>query len=134
MRIYQVYIGLWFGLLCIAVVNGALRDLVYGPTLSELGAHQLSTLTGCCAFFLYTWLVGKRWPIADGATAMKVGLMWLLMTVAFETWMVMVLQGKDLQALLHSYDIASGQLWVLVLLTALLSPMAVVKIRQRRSR
>jgi hypothetical protein len=133
MTIYQVYIGLWFGLLCIAVANGALRELVYGPTLSELGAHQLSTLTACCAFFLYTWLVGKRWPIVDGTTAMKIGLMWLLMTVVFETWMVMVLQGKDLQALLHSYDIASGQLWVLVLLTALLSPLAVVKIRQWRS-
>jgi len=133
MRIYRVYAGLWFGLLCIAVANGALRDLVYGPAVSELAAHQLSTLTGCTVFFLYTWLVDKRWPIPDRATALWIGLTWLLMTVMFETWMILVLQGNGLPVLLQSYDIASGQLWLLVLLTAMLSPLMVVIIRQRKS-
>jgi len=132
-RIYLVYTALWFGLLCIAVANGALRDLVYGPAMSELGAHQLSTVIGCSAFLFYTWLVGKRWPIANSIVALKIGVMWLAMTLVFETWMILVLQGKPVSALLKSYDVCAGQLWVLVLLTALLSPLVVVQIRQHQS-
>ena len=133
MRVYLVYAGLWFGLLCIAIANGALRDLVYGPAMSELGAHQISTLTGCSAFLAYTWLVGKRWPIANKIVALKVGIMWLAMTLVFETWMIVVLQGKPFSAVLQSYDICAGQLWVLVLLTALLSPLVVVQIRKQQT-
>ena len=101
--------------------------------MSELGAHQVSTMTGCSAFLVYTWLVGKRWPIANRIVAMKIGVMWLAMTLAFETWMILVLQGKPSSVLLQSYDICAGQLWILVLLTALLSPLLVVQIRQRQS-
>ena len=132
-RIYPVYAGLWFGLLCIAIVNGALRDLVYGPAMSELGAHQISTVTGCSAFLIYAWLVGKRWPIANSIVALKIGAMWLAMTLVFETWMILVLQGRSFGAVLQSYDVCAGQLWVLVLLTALLSPLVVVQIRQHQS-
>lgn len=131
MKSYQVYAGLWFGLLVIAIANGALRELVYGPLISNLAAHQLSTFTGSSAFFLYTWLVAKRWPLSSGAVAWKIGFMWLLMTVLFETGMVLFMQGGDISVLLHSYNIFAGQLWVLVLVTALISPFLVFSLNRQ---
>ena len=44
------YVLAWLGLLVIAVANGALREATYAKVMSELAAHQLSTLTCAVAF------------------------------------------------------------------------------------
>jgi hypothetical protein len=132
MNLYARYALLWFGLLAIAIFNGALRELVYGPSMSALTAHQLSTLIGCSAFFIYSYLVGQRWPIQHAGEAINVGMMWFVMTIIFESWMVLVLQKKDVSVLFHSYNIFAGQLWILVLLTALVSPFIVFRIIRRK--
>jgi len=42
------------GLLAVDVANGALRVATYGKTMSELAAHQLSTLIGAAALGVAT--------------------------------------------------------------------------------
>ena len=40
------YILVWFVLVIVAIINGAIRNEVYKDALGDLRAHQLSTLTG----------------------------------------------------------------------------------------
>ena len=44
-------------MLVIAVANGALRQLIIAKLMSELRAHQLSTLIGSVFMGLFIWLV-----------------------------------------------------------------------------
>jgi hypothetical protein len=53
----------WFGLLVIAIINGAIRDFVYKPYLGDLIAHQVSTAIGIILFGIFIWYISKRWPV-----------------------------------------------------------------------
>jgi len=44
------YILAWFPMVLIAVINGAMREEWYGKHLTELQAHQVSTVTGVLLF------------------------------------------------------------------------------------
>jgi hypothetical protein len=50
-RIYVQAIGVWVVFVLLAIVNGAARELWYGPIVgNELLAHQISTVTGISLF------------------------------------------------------------------------------------
>jgi hypothetical protein len=51
------YVLAWIPMLVIAVANGALRQLIIAKLMSELRAHQLSTLIGSVFMGLFIWLV-----------------------------------------------------------------------------
>jgi hypothetical protein len=54
-----------------------------------------------------------------------VGLLWLVLTVAFEFGFFHYVVGKPWDVLLADYNILRGRLWVLVLATVLLGPILV---------
>ena len=78
------YVLAWFPMVAIAIANGALRESWFGQSLSELAAHQLSTLTAVILFGVYIWFVVRFWPPTSAAQAVAVGLLWLVMTITFE--------------------------------------------------
>lgn len=74
----------WIPMVFIAVANGALRQFAYGKYPSELLAHQVSSMTGMILFCLYTWFLNLHWPLESSRQAVAIGLIWLILTVAFE--------------------------------------------------
>jgi hypothetical protein len=50
------------GLLAVDGANGALHVATYGKTMSELAAHQLSTLIGAAALGVAIWFIVRTWP------------------------------------------------------------------------
>jgi hypothetical protein len=116
------YLIAWFAMLAIAVANGALREFTFAKVMSELHAHQLSTLIGSVLIGLFIRFVIRRWPPASERRALLIGLMWLVLTVAFEFFMGLVLAGKPLSAVLHDYNLLAGRVWVLFLLWIFLAP------------
>jgi hypothetical protein len=114
MRGLSKYLLAWFPMVPIAIANGAVREAWYGPHLTELRAHQVSTLGGLLLFGLYIWLVVRRWRPGTGAQAILVGVLWLAMTVAFEFLFGHFVAGHSWDRLLHDYDLLAGRLWVLI--------------------
>ena len=57
-----------------------------------------------------------------------IGILWFLLTNVFDL-ILFIKNGGGLIDLLQSYDISTGNTWILVVLTALLSPLIVMKIR-----
>ena len=112
----KTYTLLWLGLLVLAFVNAGIRELGYKKYVSELAAHQISTVTGCVLAFIFTYFVARIWPITSYSNSLKIGITWVLLTVLFETTMVLVFMKKDFAFLLSSYDISKGQLWPVFLL------------------
>ncbi len=74
----------WLPMVPIAVANGALRQGWYGRYLSELTAHQVSTLSAAVLLGVYVWLVLRRWPPAGPGSALAIGLAWCALTLGFE--------------------------------------------------
>ena len=123
------YFLLWFPMVLIAIFNALLRESLYGPYMSELRAHQVSSLTAMVFFALYVWLVSGRWQIESGGQALIIGLMWVLMTVSFEFLFGHYVMGHPWSRLLADYNLLAGRTWSLVLLWTLILPYLAFRLR-----
>ena len=123
------YILAWIPMLVIAVANGALRQLIFAKAMSELRAHQLSTLIGSMVMGPFIWLIVNIWPPASGHQALLVGLIWLGLTVTFESFMGLVLQHRPLAQVLDQYNLFAGRVWVLLLAWITFAPWLFLRIQ-----
>lgn len=120
----------WLGLMLLAILNGTLRQALYADRLGELSAHQLSTAILLLAFTAYLWGLSTAWPIGSAGLAWRIGLLWLCLTLAFETGMVRLVGGHPWERLLHEYDLLAGRVWLLVPLWTLLGPYVAFRLRR----
>jgi hypothetical protein len=121
------YLLAWIPMVFIAIHNGTVREFVFAKKLPELRAHQLSYLTGILFFAVYTWLISLRWALQSAGQALIVGLLWLSLTVAFEFVFGHYAARHSWEKLLQDYNIFTGRLWVLVLLSLTFLPLIVLK-------
>ena len=122
------YVLAWIPMVFIAILNGAVREFVFSKMLSELRAHQLSCLTGILLFFGYTWLLSLKWPLESTGQAVTIGLVWLVLTIAFEFSFGHYVAHNSWEKLFQDYNIPAGRLWLLVLLGVTFLPLIVFKI------
>jgi hypothetical protein len=109
------YVLAWIPMVLIAILNGAIREGWYGKHLSELQAHQISTVTGVLLFGVYIWVLIRIWRPESAGQAITVGLMWLGMTVAFEFLFGHYVAKRPWRNLLHDYNLFAGHVWLVVL-------------------
>jgi hypothetical protein len=124
------YVLAWFPMVAIAIANGVLRESSYGKRLSELAAHQVSTLTAVILFGVYVWSVVRIWRPASAAQAIAVGLLWLAMTIAFEFLFGHYIAGHSWQRLLLDYNLLAGRIWLLVLVWIAVAPYLFFRIME----
>ncbi|MGE5927645.1 MAG: hypothetical protein ACM357_09835 [Gemmatimonadota bacterium] len=114
--------AVWIGILVAANLNGALREFVLRPLLGPRVAPVMSTLL-LCVLILGIARLSVRWMAPPGAgAAWRIGLVWLVLTLAFEFLAGRYLFGDTWERLLSEYDVTAGRLWVLVPITTLLAP------------
>jgi hypothetical protein len=120
---------IWFSILVLASLNGAVRDLILTPYLGDPIARAISTVALCALIVLVTWL-SIGW-IGPGTTpaALRVGSIWIVLTLAFEFLAGHYLFHKPWATLLQDYDVRHGRIRVLVLVTTLLAPVWLARTR-----
>ena len=121
-KIILIYLVCWFGLVALAILNGTLRVKVYGQFLTELSAHQVSTLLGILIFAIYIWIITGVWKLPSATVALSVGALWLIMTILFEFGFGHYVMGHSWDKLLHDYNILAGRIWILVLIWTFIAP------------
>ncbi|MFN8177798.1 MAG: hypothetical protein U0167_07720 [bacterium] len=129
MSIALRYMLAWVPMVVIAVANGVLRVTTYGRRMTELGAHQLSTLIGAAVLSVYIWLVVRRWPPSSGGQALRLGAMWVALTVAFECLFGRFVVGRAWAQLFHDYDLLAGRVWALFLIWVGVAPWLFRRVR-----
>ncbi len=125
------YLLVWFLLAGVAIANGILRQTTYGKSMSDLAAHQVSTVTGILATGAIVWAVCRYWPIESTTQAWSIGLLWLVMTIAFEFGFGHYIAGHSWDHLLADYNILKGRVWSLFLLWITVLPLLVYKLSAR---
>ena len=114
--------AVWFGIMLLATLNGAARDMVLVPRLGDPVARAVSCVTLASVILLVAWL-SLRWidPMSIG-DAWTIGVMWLAMTLAFEFLAGHYLFRTPWPTLLADYNLLAGRLWILVLAATVTAP------------
>jgi hypothetical protein len=114
----------------IAVINGALRDLWYGKRIGELWAHQISTATAMLFLGVYIWIAIRIWPPTSTRHAAMIGVLWLVLTLAFEFLFGHYVAGHPWQRLLRDYNLLAGRVWVLVPIWVAVAPYLFLRVQR----
>jgi hypothetical protein len=112
-------------------VNGGVRELWLVPMVGDTAGHVLSTVALCIAILVVSRL-SIHWigPVSR-SDALRVGAVWLAVTLAFEFLAGHYLFGNPWEELLADYNLLAGRMWVLVLITTLLAPLLAARSRTR---
>jgi hypothetical protein len=111
----------WAVLAVVMFANGTLRALVLQPHLGEQLARQVATGSGVIIVFAAAFLLVRGLEAPSGPELLKVGALWLVLTLSFEFGMGLV-AGTSWDEMLADYDVRSGRLWPLIPLSALVAP------------
>ena len=114
--------AVWCGLLVLALINGAVRELWIRSKLGAWGSHFVSSITLSAAILAVAWATIDWVYVADVADAFVAGGFWLVLTLAFEFLAGHYFFRKSWGELLADYNLLRGRLWLLVLLTTALAP------------
>jgi hypothetical protein len=120
---------IWLLFIPLAVLNGALRDLLLTPALGETMGRAISSLTLSLLIFSLTLLFVKKLGVNTVPGLYIVGGFWLVLTMLFEFTFFIVIMGHPMDVLFEDYDLFRGRLWLLVLITTFFSPFLAFRIR-----
>lgn len=114
----------------IAILNGGFREYV----LVELGvlALPLSGIMLSIYIFGIAYFLVPKIKNCDKKDYIIFGAMWFVLTNLFDL-LAYIMDGGGFVDLLHSYNIFTGNTWLLVALSALFAPATVMKIRINKS-
>lgn len=134
-KIYIKSFFFWFVLLVLALINATIREAGYKPILEPcigLWAHQISSLTGILLFFIAIYFFLKRNNNYNKKDLIFMGIIWFVMTIAFETLMNVFMRNLNFKQVLQTYYFWQGETWVFVLLSLLILPFVVDKILNKK--
>ena|SRR5688572_29776696 len=113
----------WAAILVVAIANGALRVAWVIPRAGERLGHVISTFALCIAILLVSWLSMQWIGVSTRGDAVRIGTLWLVLTLAFEFLGGHFLFGMPWSQLVADYDVLRGRVWILVLVTTALAPL-----------
>jgi hypothetical protein len=123
-------VTVWLGILLLANLNGAAREAWLIPTMGQTPGRVVSTLVLSALVLLVTWLAIGWIAPANPRAAVRVGVLWLVLTLAFEFLVGHYVFRKPWVELTQDYDVHRGRIWPLVLLVVLFAPLWTARTRR----
>jgi hypothetical protein len=122
-HVFLFPLGVWVLMAVIAVVSGVFRETVVIPRTGEYAGHVLSTVLLVAAILVISALYFATTTTEyTQVELLLVGVLWTVLTVGFE-FLVGYAEGTPVSVTLGQYDVFAGQVWILVPLTLLVSPL-----------
>lgn len=116
-------IGMWLLFVVLAILNGTLRVYVIIPAAGDYVGHVISSIILSAVIFAGTYFFVKKKNLAATNFLLSIGILWLLMTIAFEFVFGHYVMNHPWEKLLADYNFFKGRVWILVLLATLFSPI-----------
>jgi hypothetical protein len=120
---------IWGALLVIASINGIAREAVLIPWVGEVAGRALSTLTLSAFIVILTWISIDWIAPLSSPEAWAVGVIWVVLTLAFEFLAGHYVFHNAWSRLLEDYNVIRGRIWILVLIITLMSPRVCAGLR-----
>ena len=122
-------IGIWLILVIIAIVNAVLREKLITPMIGARNALPVSGLLLSFWILLVAYVSIPFWGFSEGKIFILVGTIWFALTLSFEFLFGHFVTGKSWQEILQVFNMLKGDLFIVVLLAALIAPWLTAKIR-----
>jgi hypothetical protein len=113
----------WCALLVMAFANGMVRVAWIIPRTGDFAGHGISSLTLSAAIVALTWATIEWLAPSSMTDALRIGALWLLLTLAFEFGAGRYVFHRPWDALLQDYNLFQGRIWMVVLLATTLAPL-----------
>lgn len=128
MKKYILAILIWIMMIPIAILNGGLREYV----LVKLGvlARPLSGIILSICIFVVAYFLVPRIKNCTKKDYIIFGVIWFVLTNLFDL-VAYIKDGGGFIDLVQSYNILTGNTWLLVVLAALFAPMTVMRIKNK---
>lgn len=117
----------WLLIAVLAVINGVFRESILNPSLGEHLALPMSGITLSIMIVIVTYAVFDWLKARTQKQCIGIGIQWALMTLLFEFLFGHYVAQKPWSEILHVFNVLSGDLFLLVILTLLLSPCFIAK-------
>ena len=129
MKKYLEAFLIWVMIIPIAILNGGFREYV----LVKLGAvaRPLSGIILSICIFTVAYFLVPKIKNCKKTDYYIFGIMWFVLTNLFDL-VAYINDGGGFADLLQSYNILSGNTWLLVVLAALSAPALVMKMKQKK--
>jgi len=113
---------LWLGMISAEIVHGIARRLWLVPVTGEFRASQIGAVIGSLIILLVAWL-GARWlNAATKGQQRAVGVLWLILTLAFEFGFGHWVADMPWSRLLADYNLFEGGILSLGMFVLYLAP------------
>lgn len=122
-------VALWGVFLVLAFLNAMLREKLISPLLGQTSALPLSGVALSLFIFLTTLAFIPTFGVKSSNPCWALGGFWVLLTLAFEYLFGHYGMGKSWSEILPIFNVAQGNLMVLVLFTAFISPYLAWRLR-----
>jgi len=124
--------AIWLCILLCAILNGAFREAVLLPNMSQRYAFVVSgTLLAACIVAVSLLLIGWLGYL-NTAQYLRIGALWLVLTLVFEFSFGRLVQQQTWPELLEAYTFKQGNIWPLVLVVTFFAPLVAARVRNLR--
>ena len=120
---------IWLALIPLAILNGGLREMLINPLIGEKYGQPVSGISLCLLIFIVCWFFIPKIGKGTAKTYLIIGLLWIALTVLFETCLEFM-TGNTFTGVIKTYDITTGNLWLLVVLFVGIAPWLTAKTRK----
>jgi hypothetical protein len=122
-------LAVWLLLIVAEILHGIGRGIFLVPHVGDFRSRQIGVFTGSLIILVIA-LATVRWIGAPRPTQLLgVGLLWLLLTLAFEILFGHFIMGASWERLASDYDVLQGGFLPIGMVVLLLSPLIAAKLR-----
>ncbi len=125
-------VGVWALLMGVEVLHGIARTALLAPRTGDFKARQLSVFSGSALIMASTYLAIRWIGTRNSGTLLRIGLLWLVLTLLFEFVLGRKVLHLSWQRLLSDYNLSKGGLQPIGLLLMTLAPLLMERLRDRQ--
>ena len=120
----------WCGIIIVEVFHGIARTVFLAPLVGDFRARQIAVFTGSILILIVAAaFVGWIRPARVGE-AVAVGIVWLVLTLAFEIAFGRYVVGAPWSRIAADYDLLRGGLLPIGLVVLTLAPLIAARVRR----
>jgi hypothetical protein len=119
----------WLVFIAAESLNGTVRILWLVPSFGDIWAHQISFITGSFLVLTIATLFVRWLQASRVSQLLGVGVLWLLLTVAFEIVLGRFILAYSWEQIAADYNLLQGGLMPIGLVLLTLSPLIAGKIQ-----
>ena len=120
-------IVVWCVIILAETLHGTARNLWLAPYMSDLSARQVAFFSGTVLILTIATLF-VRWLRASRSQLLKIGILWAMLTLAFELSLGRLILGYSWEQILADYNLFQGGLMAFGLVLLVFAPLLAARL------